>query len=58
MLDNTNAETKKIEDKLVKIKENIVHSRKTLKWKLRATVGKRMAWRNTVEDQELTKTTL
>lgn len=47
----TPEEVEKIKSKISEIKEAIEKAPKTLRWKLRAKIGERKAWRRTVEGQ-------
>ncbi|MFX1362707.1 MAG: hypothetical protein ACFE7A_04585, partial [Promethearchaeota archaeon] len=49
--DLTPDEVKRITDRMNKLKEAIESEPKSLKWKLRARIGEKKAWRKTVEDE-------
>jgi hypothetical protein len=55
--DLTSEEVEEVKGKMLEIKEKIVKYPKTLRWRLRAIIGERIAWHNVVEEQGLTKAT-
>ncbi len=50
----SNAEVNHVKTTLKQIRDHIVHTSKSLKWKLRAIIGKRMSWHHTVEGAPVT----
>ncbi|MGE5228744.1 MAG: Fic family protein [Deltaproteobacteria bacterium] len=51
----TEAEQDRVYARLAAIKESVENASKTLRWRLRATVGERVAWRREIEDTEGTQ---
>ena len=51
----TEAQQDRVYARLAAIKESVESASKTLRWRLRATVGERVAWRREIEDTEGTQ---
>jgi Fic family protein len=51
----TEAQQDRVNARLTAIKESVESASKTLRWRLRATVGGRVAWRREIEDTEGTQ---
>jgi Fic family protein len=51
----TEAQQDRVYERLAAIKEAVESASKTLRWRLRATVGERVAWRREIEDTEGTQ---